>query len=125
MRRDPFQTTRAGFFSSAGRLVLAGLLAVLAVTAPSYAQSVLGTLRGTVTDPQGKVVPGATVLITDESSGVPRTVETDADGRYEATNLRPGSYRVEVVTTSFKKIERTGVVVKTGAATLADVKLEL
>ena len=125
MRRDPFIPARAGLLRSAGRLVLSGILAALAVTAPSYAQSVLGTLRGTVTDPQGKVVTGATVLITDESSGVPRTVVTDADGRYEATNLRPGSYRVEVVTTSFKKIERPGVVVKTGAASLADIKLEL
>jgi outer membrane receptor protein involved in Fe transport len=125
MRREAFVAARRKRWLSAGRLVLSCLLAALAAAAPSYAQSVLGSLRGTVADPQGKFVPGATVLITDESSGVPRTVVTDADGRYEATNLRPGSYRVEVVTTSFKKVERTGVVVKTGAATLADVKLEL
>jgi len=108
-----------------GRLVLLLLLVAAAVAAPLRAQSVLGTLRGSVTDPQGKLVAGATVLITDESSGVPRTATTDAEGRYEATNLRPGSYRVEIVTSSFKKAERTGVVVRTGAATLADIKLEL
>ena len=39
-------------------------------------------------------------------------VETDAEGRYEAANLRPGTYRVEVVTTNFKKVEQTGVVVR-------------
>ena len=65
---------------------------------PALAQSFLGTIRGTVTDPQGAAVPGAAVLIVDESTGVPRTVETDAEGRFEATNLRPGTYRVEVVT---------------------------
>ena len=124
MRSDAFKSTTRTRWSP-GRLTLSWLLVVAAVAAPSYAQSVLGTLRGTVTDPQGKLVAGATVLITDEASGVPRTVATDADGRYEATNLRPGSYRVEIVTTSFKKVERPGVVVRTGGATLVDVKLEL
>ena len=62
--------------------------------------------------PRAELVAGATVLITDEATGVPRTVETDAEGRYEATNLRPGTYRVEVVTTSFKKFEQTGVVLR-------------
>ena len=124
MRSDAFKSTTRTRWSP-GRLTLSWLLVVAAVAAPSSAQSVLGTLRGTVTDPQGKLVAGATVLITDESSGVPRTVQTDPDGRYEAQNLRPGSYRVEIVTTSFKKVERPGVVVRTGGATLVDVKLEL
>ena len=56
---------------------------------------------------------------------MPRAVETDAQGRYEAANLRPGTYRVEVVTTNFKKAERTGVLLQASATALADVKLEL
>ena len=70
----------------------------MALAVPAFAQSILGTIRGTVTDPQGAVVPKATVLIVDETTGVPRPVETDAQGRYEASNLRPGTYRIEVVT---------------------------
>ena len=101
------------------------LLAVAALAAPLHAQSVLGTIRGTVTDPQGGMVPKATVLITDEATGVPRTLETNAEGFYEASNLRPGTYRVEIVTTSFKKYEQPGVVVRTGAAQRVDAKLEL
>ena len=80
------------------------------------AQSFLGTIRGTVVDPQGGAVPGAAVLITDEATGVPRAVDTDAEGRYEATNLKPGTYRVEVVTPNFKKFEQTGVRRARGAA---------
>src|SRR5262249_4944621 len=75
------------------RRVLFPLLGVVLLTGSAYAQSFLGTIRGTVTDPQGAAVAKATVLVTDEATGVPRTVETDAQGRYEAPNLRPGNYR--------------------------------
>jgi hypothetical protein len=106
------------------RAVLLILFAFISVT-PLWSQSFLGTLRGTVVDPQGQVVQGATVLIIDESTGVTRTLETDAEGRYEAPNLKPGSYRVEVVTQSFKKFERTGVVVRAAGTALVDVTLEV
>jgi hypothetical protein len=96
-----------------------------AFAAPLVAQSFLGTIRGTVVDPQGQLVSGASVLIIDEASGTPRTLETDAEGRYEAPNLRPGTYRVEVVTPNFKKFERTGVVVRAAGTALVDVALEL
>lgn len=106
------------------RLTMA-LLALLAIAGTATAQSFLGTIRGTVTDPQGAFVTKATVLITDESTGVPRTVETDAEGRFEAPNLRPGTYRVEIITTSFKKYEQTGVVLRASGIARVDAKLEL
>jgi hypothetical protein len=102
-----------------------GLLALLALAATAGAQSFLGTIRGTVTDPQGAFVAGAAVLITDEDTGVPRAVETDAEGRFEAPNLRPGSYRVEIVTTSFKKYERTRVALRASSIARVDATLEL
>ena len=74
-----------------GFLVLCVFLVTYIITTPAAAQSFLGTIRGTVVDPQGSVVPGAAVLIVDEGTGVPRAVETDTEGRYEATNLRPGT----------------------------------
>src|SRR5438093_3440461 len=101
------------------------LLLVLGLNTPAFAQSFLGTIRGTVSDPQGQVVPGAAVLITDEATGVPRTLETDGQGRYEAPDVRPGTYRVEVITPDFKKFERTGVVLRAAGTALVDVTLEL
>jgi hypothetical protein len=101
------------------------LLSIVAIAGPASAQSTLGTVRGTVTDPQGAAVRAAAVLVVDEATGVPRSIETDAEGRFEATNLRPGTYRVEVVTTNFKKFERTGLVVRTGGVALVEAKLEL
>ena len=101
------------------------LLITVAFTTPTFAQSFLGTMRGTVIDPQGQVVTGATVLIVDESTNQTRTLDTDAEGRYEAPNLRPGTYRVEVITANFKKFERTGVVLRAAGTALVDVTLEL
>ncbi len=107
------------------RRVMLALVATAVAGGPALAQSFLGTVRGTVTDPQGGVVAGAAVLIVDESTGVPRTVDTDTEGRFEAANLRPGTYRVEVVTQQFKKYEKTGVVLRAAAVALVDVSLEL
>src|SRR5262249_37556246 len=101
------------------------LLSVLGVAGAVRAQSFLGTIRGTVTDPQGAAVKDAAVLIVDEATGVPRAVSTDAEGRYEAANLKPGSYRIEITTTSFKKFERPGVLLRAAGTALVDAKLEL
>ena len=119
----------ASFVATPGtRTARKGLLLLLTLAffaGPAFAQSFLGTIRGTVTDPQGAAVAGASVLIVDESTGVPRAVETDAQGRYEAATMRPGTYRIEVVTTSFKKAEKTGVLLRATATALVDIKLEL
>ncbi|PYR57010.1 MAG: hypothetical protein DMF85_14895 [Acidobacteria bacterium] len=101
------------------------LLFLVGFSASGFAQSFLGTIRGTITDPQGQVVPNAAVLITDESTGVPRALETDAQGRYEAPDVRPGTYRLQVITQNFKKFERTGILVRASGTALVDVRLEL
>ncbi|HVR70329.1 MAG TPA: TonB-dependent receptor [Vicinamibacteria bacterium] len=107
------------------RVLWGTLLALAGAAGAIQAQSFLGTIRGTVVDPQGAAVSGASVLVVDESTGVPRAVETDAQGRFETPNLRPGTYRVEVITPSFKKYEQTGVVLRAAGTARADVRLEL
>ena len=101
------------------------ILAAAVIAAPLHAQSFLGTIRGTVVDPQGQPVKGAAILIVDEATEVPRALETDDQGRYEAANLRPGSYRVEVVTPNFKRFEQPGLVLRAAGTQLVDVTLEI
>jgi hypothetical protein len=100
-------------------------LATLVAGGVVQAQSFLGTIRGTVVDPQGAAVGNASVLIVDTETGIPRPVETDSQGRFEAANLRPGTYRIEVITPNFKKYEQTGIVLRASGVARVDAKLEL
>jgi len=118
-------TAGSGTRPALSRLLLMTLVAALGCAGSASAQSFLGTIRGTVLDPQGAAVAGAAVLVVDENTGVPRAVETDARGRFEAANLRPGIYRVEVETANFKKFERTGIVLRATGTALVNARLEL
>src|SRR5579864_3524232 len=68
-----------------------------------------GAIAGTVTDPSGAVLAGASVKVTNETTGESRTVVSGHDGSFIAPLLLPGTYRVEVSTTGFKTLARTGV----------------
>ena len=101
------------------------VLLLYAATAPVMAQTTLGSIRGTVFDPQQQVVPGATVVVTDESTGVAREAQTDAQGLFEIPNLRPGTYAVTATLTGFRKTQRTGVVLRAASVVLIDLSLPI
>jgi hypothetical protein len=90
------------------------LFAILLSCGVALAQSTLGTLLGTVTDPSGGVVPNATVKITNVDEGTSRTVTTDASGSYEAANSKPGHYTIEVTSPGFQtsRAENLGLVAR-------------
>ena len=83
-------------------LLISGLL---------IAQSERGTIRGTVTDSSGSVMPGVTVKAVNVNTGIETaTVTTDA-GLYNIPQVPPGNYRVEAERTGFKKLIRENVTV--------------
>jgi hypothetical protein len=61
-------------------LLLAGSLVMLAV--PAFAQKFTASIRGTVTDPSSAVIAGAKVTVTNEDTGLTRTVTTNSAGGY-------------------------------------------
>jgi hypothetical protein len=71
--------------------------------------STTGNITGTVRDPQGAAVPKAEVTITEEKTGVSRTVRATEDGFYTATSLPAGVYTVSTSPSGFKKTVTTGV----------------
>ena len=94
-------------------LLLAGRLELKAQTGGT------GSIEGTVTDPTGSVVAGATVTATDTLTGVKTTATTTGAGRYVISLLQPDSYDVTVTAPSFSTLTQQHVVV----AALADVAL--
>ncbi|MEO8077270.1 MAG: TonB-dependent receptor, partial [Acidobacteriota bacterium] len=106
-------------------LLLAVLAGVAGNVLPAAAQTTLGTIRGTVYDPQQGIVPGVTVVVTDDSTSVTREATTDAGGQFEISNIRPGTYTMTASLSGFKKVQRTGIVLRAASVALADVHLEV
>ena len=98
---------------------------ICCISATGYSQGTnLGTLRGTVTDPNGAVIPNAAVKITDQVTGLSRDLTTDAQGNFEATALKAGTYKITLTATGFKTAE-VEAVVKGSDVVRADVKTEV
>src|SRR3981081_1661969 len=89
-----------------------------------YAQNV-GSLQGSVVDPTGSNVVGATVQLTDLANNATRTTKTDAAGAFSFAQLNPGTYKLEVSKDGFKTHveERVNILVATSAR--EDIRLEL
>ena len=101
---------------------LAVLLFVIAV--PSFAQRITAMIRGTVTDTTGAVVPGATVTVRGETTGIRRSTVTNASGVYSFPELQVGTYDVEVAVSGFKTSVIRGVALNVADVRAVDVKLE-
>src|SRR5260370_7574906 len=75
---------------------------VLLSTAMLVGQTFRGTILGTVTDPSGAVVAGATVKVRNLATGLERTTATSADGSYAVPELPIGTYSVTVTQPGFQ-----------------------
>src|SRR5690242_2048137 len=102
-------------------------VALLVVTLSSVAvgQHIRGALQGTVDDPNGAVVQGASVTLRNVSTGAETTATTDERGSFNFQNLEAGTYSVTVEKTGFRKSVTTEVAVKVGSVTPVTVNLEV
>ncbi|HEX8163195.1 MAG TPA: carboxypeptidase regulatory-like domain-containing protein [Pyrinomonadaceae bacterium] len=106
---------------------IAMLLALVAFAVPfATAQVTTGALQGTVLDPNGAAVAGATIKVTNVDTGISRDTTTNTEGFYRVTNLTPGAnYRVEVTATGFTARPVEGIMVRAATENTADVKVGL
>jgi len=80
-----------------------GVFAWIVVSGLLLGQSDKSTIRGTVTDQTGAVVPEAAITLTEVGiNNVVRTVRTDGNGNYELSDLKPGVYRLKAEAAGFK-----------------------
>jgi hypothetical protein len=99
---------------------------VCATTARAFAQQpASATLSGRVTDPNGAVVAGAHVIVTQTATSFKRETTTGAEGEFALVNLPVGEYEVRTEAVGFKAMIHTSVVLRVGQNTSLDIKLEL
>jgi len=84
-----------------------------------------GVIRGTVADPQGAVIPNATVLVKNLDTNVAVTLTTNAAGFYSATELVPGRYTVQVSAPGFSPVVVSNVSVTANTTTPVDAQLKV
>ncbi|HXG90985.1 MAG TPA: carboxypeptidase regulatory-like domain-containing protein [Blastocatellia bacterium] len=89
------------------------------------AQQDTGTISGTVSDKTGAVVAGAQVTITNENTGLKRTVSSNDSGFYTATLLPVGVYTISVTATGFKTTEHRGIDLHVREEKIVPVVLEV
>lgn len=88
-------------------------------------QVTTGIISGTVSDPTGAVIPGATVLLKNVETGIQHTASTDASGHYRVPELGLGNYEVDVQATGFQSVERTGIALSVGREAVVNVVLQV
>lgn len=101
------------------------VLAMCALTVLAQSQASTGQIVGTVKNPNGELVPGATLTVTNPATGLSRTLTTNDQGGFSAVNLPSGEYTIDVEAPGFGKFTQTGYKVEVGSAINADITLSI
>src|SRR5258708_21112962 len=96
---------------------------LIASTLPLHAQTTNGSIQGTVTDPSGAAIGGASVTGRNLDTGLTITTVTTDAGLYSLANLPPGRYSVMIQGPGLKKYSREGVTVQTSPTVALDVHI--
>ncbi len=107
------------------KLQILFILALVWMTASASAQSgSAGTVHGTVTDPSGAVIPGATVHLVNDVSGFNRTATSDATGQFSFSNVPFNPYRIDVTAKGFSKMTQS-VLIRSSVGTSLNLVLQI
>ena len=120
-REIPLNRIRASVLS----VLSVSLLLLIASPAWAQTQSTTGNILGTILDPDGGVLPGATITVTSESTGRVRTAVASANGTYRVPLLPPGLYSVRADLQGFRSVERNAIPVSLGSAMKVDISMDL
>jgi Carboxypeptidase regulatory-like domain len=90
------------------------LLSVVLASSSAFAQRDLGTITGTITDPQGAAVPNARIAIVEDATGLSYEATSGATGEYVRPLLPAGTYTITVTLQGFQKAQQKNVLVTAG-----------
>jgi len=104
------------------------LLAILSVAVflptRSVAQLDTGGITGTVTDPTGAVVPGATITLTNTGTSISQKMQSTSTGTYSFTGVRPGTYILRAGASGFQTVVDHGLIIHVQQTLTVDVHLK-
>src|SRR5215831_6492727 len=108
------------------KLSFALLATLFLLTASLNAQTAgAGTITGTVTDPSGGAVPGASVMVKNTATATERALMSNEAGIFVAQFLQPGSYEITVSKQGFSKTVRKGLTLQVGQIVSVTIPLTL
>jgi hypothetical protein len=106
------------------KVILISCLSV-GLTTASFAQRQTGSIKGKVTDNEGKVLPGATVIVASEALMGKRSYVTTETGFFRFPALPPGHYRITAEMSGFKTVIREDIVVRVGMVFTVNITMEM
>ncbi|MGB8495974.1 MAG: carboxypeptidase-like regulatory domain-containing protein [Candidatus Acidiferrum sp.] len=92
---------------------------------PGFAQTGTTSLRGTVVDPNGAVIPGAQVTLASAEIGVSLSTQTDKTGFYQFQDMRPATYVLTITAPGFATLKKSGLVLLVSTPATSDVQLQI
>jgi len=114
-----------GFIAGRGRRYFGLCLFVLFAGMAAFAQAGRGSISGTVTDPNGAVVPGAQVTLLNKATGVTQHTVSSSAGLYTFISLNPGVYQASVSQPGFKSATIGKITVNVDQVTEINIALEV
>jgi hypothetical protein len=107
------------------RRIASVFIGVLLLASPLLAQQGTAELRGKVMDQQGAVLPGVTVIVRHQESGLFREAVSGTDGTFLMSGMTPGVYEVSAELTGFKRYTQRDVRLEVGRTTPVELKFEV
>src|SRR6267154_1870209 len=107
------------------KCLLFSILVILTVNGTVFPQTSSTSLQGSVTDPSGSAIAGATVALTSSESKLERTMETGTQGEYRFFAVPPGSYTLTVTAKGFSRYQQTGIQLLVNTPATANVQLKV
>ena len=104
---------------------LLAILLTCLLTLTVVGQVTTGSLNGTVSDPSGASVAGATLTLVNTATGAERTTISSSTGAYDFQALQPGSYKMTVEAQGFKKAVDTDITISVATASQVNIPLRL
>jgi hypothetical protein len=116
---------RFSSFSILFKPISLAVLLTCVFAATAFGQTTTGAISGTITDPTGAVVAGATITVTNPATGAERSVESNEQGAFEVPTLPPGKYTITVDAKGFKKAVSRDIIVSVTQTAAVTIPLEI